>query len=123
MAAELIRAFQPPKGLKVRVLFDTFYLCPLVAKTCVQRGFAWFSVASKNRTFCRRRGGKRKLADLAPGLLKHKSRCVRMRRSRGWAHLRIAQADGRLARIGDIRLVVSKRPRSSLEDYGLFCNQ
>jgi hypothetical protein len=113
IAAEIIRAFDPPKGLKVRVLFDAFYLCPLVTKTCHRRGFSWFSVASKNRTFTRQQGGKRKIAALAPGLLKHKGRRVRMRRSRGWAQMRIAQADGRLARIGDVRMVVSKRPRSA----------
>jgi hypothetical protein len=46
-----------------------------------------------------------------PGLIRHKGRRVRMRRSRGHATLRIASADGRLSRIGRVRMVVSKRPR------------
>ena len=36
-----------------------------------------------------------------------------MRRSRGWAWLRIASTTGRLARIGEVRVVVSKRPNDS----------
>src|SRR6185437_4491377 len=49
IAAELIRAFVPPKGVKVRVLFDAFYLCKPVTAACESRGFTWFSVASRNR--------------------------------------------------------------------------
>lgn len=32
IAAEMIRAFESPKGVKVRVLFDAFYLSPTVTK-------------------------------------------------------------------------------------------
>jgi SRSO17 transposase len=111
IAAELIRTFRPPKGLKIRVLFDAFYLCPLVTHACQDRGFTWFSVASSNRCLTRDRGGRRRIRDLAPGLIKHQGHRVRLRRSRGWRWMRIASADGRLARIGLIRLVCSKRPR------------
>lgn len=44
IAAAMILAFAPPAGLKVRVLLDAFYLCPLVTNTCargVLRGFRW----------------------------------------------------------------------------------
>lgn len=34
IAAEIIAAFELPWSLKVHVLFDAFYLCPQVAKTC-----------------------------------------------------------------------------------------
>ncbi|MFQ6036935.1 MAG: transposase [Sedimentisphaerales bacterium] len=112
IAADIIDEFTPPAGLKVRVLFDAYYLCPKVTKTCEKRLFTWFSVASKNRTFTRVRAGKRKISDFAPGFLRHNGRNVRMPRSGGWAILRIAWADGRLARIGKVRMVVSKRPCS-----------
>jgi len=115
LAAEMIRRFDVPKGLKVRVLFDAFYLCPTVTKACQSRSFAWFSVASKNRNF-RREGEKgkgRKIADLAPGLIKHHGRLVRMKRSRGVAKLKIASTDGHLSRIGPVRMVVSKRPHET----------
>ena len=125
LAAEMVGQFQPPvagpngPGLKVRVLFDAFYLCPRVVKACERRGFAWFSVAAKNRRF--RRDGEtghaagkcRKIADIAPGLLRHHGRFVRMKRSRRTAKLRIARLDGHLSRIGRVRLVVSKRPHEA----------
>lgn len=113
MAAAMVKAFRAPEGVKVRVLFDAFYLCPQVARACEGNGFTFFSVASRNRTFTTdgKRGRRRSIARLMPGLIRHKGRRVRMRRSRGHATLRIASADGRLSRIGRVRMVVSKRPR------------
>jgi SRSO17 transposase len=115
LAAEMIREFEPPSGLKTRVLFDAYYLCPQVVKACEKRGFTWFSVAAKNR--CLRREGEkgrgRKIADLAPGLIRHQGRFVRMKRSRGTVKLRIASLDGHLSRIGCVRMVVSKRPHET----------
>jgi SRSO17 transposase len=115
LAAEMIRQFDPPAGLDVRVLFDAFYLCPQVVKAAEKRGFVWFSVAAKNRCFKRdgEKGRGRKIADLAPGLIKHHGRFVRMKRSRGTARLRIAMVDGHLSRIGRIRMVLSKRPHET----------
>jgi SRSO17 transposase len=115
LAAEMIRQFEVPKGLKVRVLFDAFYLCPVVVKACEKRGFAWFSVASKNRNF-RRDGAKGKgknIRDLVVGLLCHHGRFVHMKRSRGKAKLKIASVDGHLSRIGRVRMVISKRPHET----------
>ena len=93
LAAEMILQFDAPAGLKVRVLFDAFYLCPQVVKAAEKRGFVWFSVAAKNRCFKRdgEKGRGRKIADLAPGLIKHHGRFVRMKRSRGTAKLKITE--------------------------------
>lgn len=115
LAAEMVREFEAPAGVKVRVLFDAFYLSPVVVKACEKRGFSWFSVASKNRNF-RRQGTKGKgknIADLAPGLIKHHGRFVHMKRCRGKAKLKIASVDGYLSRIGQVRMVVSKRPHET----------
>ena len=99
LAAGMIRDFNAPAGLKVRVLFDAFYLCPQVVKACESREFTWFSVASKNRCFRRlgEKGKGKKIADLVVGLIKHHGRFVRMKRSRGTAKLKIASVDGHLA--------------------------
>jgi SRSO17 transposase len=115
LAAQMIREFEVPAGLKVRVLFDAFYLSPVVVKACEKREFSWFSVASKNRNF-RRQGTKGKgknIADLVPGLIKHYGRFVHMKRARGRAKLKIASVDGYLSRIGQVRMVVSKRPHET----------
>jgi hypothetical protein len=111
MAAAMVKAFDAPAVVKVRVLFDAFYLCPAVAKACAAKGFRFFSVAARNRSFTAAGGRRRKIAALMPGLIRHKGRNVRMRRSRKCAGLRIACADGHLSRIGRVRMVVSKRPR------------
>jgi len=38
LAAELIGEFEPPEGVCVRVLFDSYYLCPVVVKACRKKG-------------------------------------------------------------------------------------
>jgi hypothetical protein len=42
-AAELISEFEPPEGVCVRVLFDSYYLCPVVVKACRKKGFRFVS--------------------------------------------------------------------------------
>jgi SRSO17 transposase len=120
MAAAMVEAFDPPAGVKVRVLFDAFYLCPQVARACERKGFTFFSVAARNRSFAAdRKGGKakakakgKKIGRLMPGLIRYRGTNVRMKRARGKvARLRVARADGQLSRIGRVRMVVSKRPR------------
>ena len=113
IAAELIRDFEPPRGVKVRVLFDAFYLCPTVTNACKSRGFTWFSVASKNRKLTRDRGRSGTLKSLARGIVKHRGRRVRLKRDAGWRWMKIASADGRLRKIGEVRIVFSKRPRDT----------
>ena len=117
MAAAMVRAFDPPAGVKVRVLFDAFYLCPTVTRACAGKGFTFFSVAARNRALTTgegRRKRRRSIAGLMPGLIRHRGKGVRMRRTRGKAAtLRLASADGHLSRVGRVRMVVSKRPRGA----------
>ncbi len=110
IAARLIEQFQLPWRLKVRVLFDSYYLCPGVTKACEKKGFHWFSVAARNRTFIRPSGKKGKLGTIAPGWLRSKGQSVKMPRARGVRWMRIASVDGRLSKVGWTRLVVCKRP-------------
>lgn len=49
LAAELISEFQPPEGVHVRVLFDSYYLCPVVVKSCRKSGFHLVSTLKSNR--------------------------------------------------------------------------
>jgi hypothetical protein len=51
MAAQLIHDFPTLQGVTVKVLFDAYYLNATVIQACQERGFHWFSVASKNRRF------------------------------------------------------------------------
>jgi SRSO17 transposase len=110
IAAEMVCAFTPPKGLKVRVLFDAFFLCKALTSACEKRGFCWFSVASRNRVLERGRD-HRVIGAIGPGVLKHCGQRIRMRRARGWRWMTVASVDGRLKKIGAVRVVFSKRPR------------
>ncbi len=49
LAAELIGQFTPPEGVHVQVLFDSFYLCPVVVKACRAKGFHFVSTLKSNR--------------------------------------------------------------------------
>lgn len=49
LAAELIRAFEPSPNVAVRVLFDAYYLCPVVVKACKSKGFHFVSTLKSNR--------------------------------------------------------------------------
>lgn len=109
IAAEVIRQFEPPAGLKVRVLFDAFYLCPAVTKACADRGFIWFSVAASNRNLTLQTRVRR-IGEIGPGVVRSRGQRVRLKRARGWRWMRIAAVDGRLSRIGPVRVVFSKRP-------------
>lgn len=90
-----------------------------MARACGRKGFTFFSVAARNRSFTADRAGRRKgkakgkkIGRLMPGLIRYRGKNVRMRRTRAkTARLRVAKADGTLSRIGRVRLVVSKRPR------------
>jgi hypothetical protein len=41
--AELSSEFKPPEGIRVRVLFDSYYLCPVMVKACRKKGFHFVS--------------------------------------------------------------------------------
>ncbi len=111
IAAQLIEMFGPPGGLKVRVLFDAFYLCATVTKACNRRGFLWYSVASKNRRLFRDTGRSGSLKSLGPGILNYCGQRVRLKRDQGWRWMKIASTVGRLSKIGDLQIVFCKRPR------------
>jgi SRSO17 transposase len=76
LAAEMIAELTPPLGVRVVVLFDSYYLCKTVVKACRAKGFHFASTLKSNRNLFRngrklkagpytsrayRRGSKRRL--------------------------------------------------------------
>lgn len=59
IGAELLATFNPPKGLKVRVLFDTAYLAESVAKVVADKGWKLVSRAKPDRVVIPERGRPR----------------------------------------------------------------
>ena len=64
----------------------------------------FLAVAARNRSFTageEKRKRRRSIAALMPGLIRHKGKGVRMRRSRDKStRLRLASADGHLSEVG-----------------------
>ena len=50
LAAQLIREFQAPAGVKVMVLFDAYYLCPTVVKACREQHCHFASTLKSHRS-------------------------------------------------------------------------
>jgi len=69
MAAELLGEFKPPAGVKVRVLFDSYYLCPVVVKACRRKGFRFVSTLKSNRNLFKN-GRKLKVGGYGSRLLR-----------------------------------------------------
>jgi SRSO17 transposase len=55
LAAQLIREFQAPSGVKVMVLFDAYYLCRSVVQACRDQHFHCASTLKSNRRLFKQR--------------------------------------------------------------------
>ena len=71
LAAELISEFEPPEGVLVRVLFDSYYLCPVVVKACRKKGFRFISTLKSNRNLFKN-GRKLKTGSYGSRLLRRR---------------------------------------------------
>lgn len=108
LAADVIGEVQLPDGGQVTVLFDAYYLCPLVTQACDQAGFRYVGVARKNRNFAPdgRPRDRRKLSRYGPNVLARDGRTVSVH---GKRHT-LAQRVGQLSKAGRVKLVFSRRP-------------
>ncbi len=50
LAAELIEGFRAPRGVRVSVVFDSWYLNPTVVESCHKKGYPYISQTKNNRT-------------------------------------------------------------------------
>ena len=83
LAAALIRSFQAPAGVKVRVLFDSYYLCPVVTGACREQGFHFVSTLKSNRNLFKH-GRKLKAGKYGPSLYRRgKTVRVSLKKERG----------------------------------------
>lgn len=107
MAAEMLSQLALPGKGKVIALFDSYYLCPAVVQMCEARGWAYISVAKKNRNFFPqgRDRDKRKLSRYGRNVLRRNGRVVNV----GGKRHRVADRVGRLSKAGQVKLVFSRR--------------
>ncbi len=93
----------------VMVLFDSYYLCPVVTRACESKKYHYVGVAKKNRNFFPdgRDRDKRRLGKYGPNVLKRDGRWTSVE---GKSY-RLAERVGRLSKLGRVKLVFSRRPR------------
>jgi hypothetical protein len=107
LAAQLIEELDPPEGVHVVVLFDSFYLCQRVVQACRRKGFDWISCLKSNRNLFRN-GRKLKAGRYVKNQLRDKRsrRGVSIRDS----HFNVVDAGWLdLSHIGPVHLVCSGR--------------
>jgi hypothetical protein len=108
LAAEVIHNADLPRGLKVTVLFDAYYLCDVVADACRARGWHYIGVGKGNRRFTVN-GQKKKLGQYGQNVL---------RRGGSWRNVQglhksrtycLASRVGFMKKLGEVKVVFSRR--------------
>lgn len=109
-AAELIREFNPPPGVNVRVLFDSYYLCPKVVKTCRRKGFRFVSTLKSNRNLFKH-GRKLKAGKYGRNLFRRGSKqSLSLKKGNGVVHYTYIDAGWlEVSDLGELHVVFSRK--------------
>jgi len=112
LATQLIREFQPPKGVRVRVLFDSHYLCPTVVKACRKKGFRFVSTLKSNRNLFKN-GRKLKTGKYGRNLFRRRSKeHLRIKKEKGPVEYSFVDAGWlKVSRLGDLHVIFSRKGR------------
>jgi len=112
LAADLIDEFQPPEGVSVRVLFDSYYLCPTVVKACRKKKFRFVSTLKSNRNLYKN-GRKLKVGAYGHSLFgrKRKQTC-RIQKTGGRADYTYVDAGWiKVSDLGPLHVIFSRKNR------------
>jgi len=110
LAAEAIRNVVLPKGMTPTVMFDSYYLCPVVADACRGRGVHFVGVGKANRNFFIN-GRKHKLGAYGRNILRRSGRWSAIQGLRTRRTYRLAERIGQLNKLGVMKVVFSRRRR------------
>lgn len=110
LAADLIEVFNPPPGVRVRVLFDSFYLCPAVVNACRRKGFRFVSTLKRNRNLFRN-GRKLKAGRYGRNLFRRrKTRTLKRSKAGRTAAYRYVDAGWlHVSRLGPVHVIFSRK--------------
>lgn len=110
MAAQLIREFVPPNGSKVKVLFDTYYLCQTVVNACRERGFHFVSTLKSNRNLFKN-GRKLKAGKYGRNIYRNSEKQImRIRKNGGYAVYHFVDAGWlTVGSLGKLHVIFSKK--------------
>jgi hypothetical protein len=110
LAAQLIRAFTPPAGVKVVVQFDAYYLCRTVVQACREQRFHLASTLKRNRTLCKQ-GWKLKAGRYGRNLFRRRrTETLVIDKPHGSAHYRYVDARWlQVSHLGVLHVVCSRK--------------
>ena len=108
LAAKVIKEAALPEQFKVTVLFDAFYLCPVVANACKERNWHYIAVGKSNRWFTVG-SMKRKLDKYGRNVLHNSGEWHNITGLRKTRKYKLAERVGRLNKLGTVKIVFSRR--------------
>jgi SRSO17 transposase len=110
LAAQLIREFQAPTGVKVAVLFDAYYLCPTVVKACREQRFHFASTLKSNRSLFKQ-GWKLKAGRYGRNLFRRRrADTLALSKPYGPGHYRFVDAGWlEVSTLGPLHVVFSRK--------------
>jgi hypothetical protein len=108
LAADTIRNAPLPEKFQVTVLFDAFYLCPVVANACKERKWHYISVGKANR-WLTVGSVKRKLGKYGRNVLRNSGKWYHITGLRKTQAYRLAERIGYLNKLGTVKVVFSRR--------------
>ena len=97
-----------PSGLEVMVLFDCYYLCPVVVHACASRGWHYVGAGKGNRNFTVG-GATKKLETYGRNVLNHSGQWCRVEGLRKGGSYCLAEREGNLSHLGPVKVVFSRR--------------
>jgi len=109
LAAEALESITLPSPGKVIVLFDRFYLCDTIVKSCENKGFSYIGAVKNNRNFFPdgRPNDKRKVGTYGKNVLDRDGRWVSIPGSRK-EHC-VAERIDEMKKLGQVKLAFSRR--------------
>lgn len=108
LAANAIRQANLPEGMPVTVMFDAYYLCPTVTEAVLARGWHYIGVAKSNRRFTQD-GRSHRLSRYGPNVLRRSGRWLKIAGLKGQREYRVAERIGHLKKLGEVKVVFSRR--------------
>jgi len=112
LAAEAIENARLAEKFQVTVLFDAFYLCPLVVKACQARKWHYIGVGKSNRCFTVGLT-KRRLGKYGRNVLHNSGQWCNIAGLRKRKTYRLAERIGYLSKLGIVKVVFSRRQGES----------
>ena len=108
LAAYVIHNADLPRNLDITVLFDSYYLCDVVADACRCRGWHYIGVGKSNRNFTVD-GQKKKLEKYGRNVLARDGQWRNVQGLRKSGTYRLASRTGVMKKLGEVKVVFSRR--------------